>query len=131
MAQWIGMCVAMQDAWVRSPVQKDATGSRALKPVSHHYVGTHSPVRSSPCPPQPEKARAQQRRPSASKNQINNLKKKRFKFKKSAISVCLESDVLMPPLLKCSLLKGIYCNRGSSLVAEPVENLPAMQETGM
>ena len=37
----------------------------------------------------------------------------------------------MTPLLKCSLLKGIYCNTGASLVAEPVENLPATQEMGM
>ena len=96
--QWLRICLPMQGTRVRALVQEDPTCCKATKPVHHNYWAcslepashnywsphTESPcsamreatavkspctsTKSSPCSPQLEKARAQQRRPNAAKN---------------------------------------------------------------
>ena len=96
-AQWLRIRLPMQGTRVRALVREDPTCCGATKPMSHNYWAcalepashnywAHVPQllkpmhleptlhnKRSPCSPQLEKARAQQRRPNAAKI---NLKKK-------------------------------------------------------
>ena len=36
-AQWLRICLPMQETWVRALVQEDLTCCRATKPVQHNY----------------------------------------------------------------------------------------------
>ena len=36
-AQWLRICLPMQDTWVRALAQEDPTCHRATKPVCHNY----------------------------------------------------------------------------------------------
>ena len=97
MVQWIRIHLPMQETWVGSLVWEDSTCYRATKPASQSYwarvlqlpkpvplepalreaTARRSPrtaTKSSPCSPQPEKACAQQQRPSAIKNKSVNTR---------------------------------------------------------
>ena len=36
-AQWIRICLPVQETWVQSPIQEDSMCCRSAKPVCHHY----------------------------------------------------------------------------------------------
>ena len=36
-AQWIRICLPVQETWVQSPIQEDSTCRRSAKPVCHNY----------------------------------------------------------------------------------------------
>ena len=85
-AQWLRIRLPMQGTRVRALIWEDPTCHGATKPVRHNYwnlcaqspcsvtreaTAMRSPrttTKNSPCSPQLQKARAQQRRPNAAKN---------------------------------------------------------------
>ena len=85
-AQWLRICLPMQETWVRAQVWEDPTCHRAAGPMSHNYWacasgacalqqgeaatvrGPRTVMRSGPHLPQLEKALTQKRRPNTAKN---------------------------------------------------------------